>query len=106
MAAFLPAALLGSVVLVQTGRAWVLAGAGLAVGLAMACKLTAAPMLLLPLAPMILDFGFWILDRVRSLRAPAKASTPESEAGSDTHSKIQNPKSKILLVLLVLLVLG
>src|SRR4051794_4772066 len=62
MAAFLTAALLGSVVFVQTGRAWVLAGAGLAVGLAMACKLTAAPMLLLPLAAIAgwgLGAGGW-----------------------------------------------
>ncbi|HMA36550.1 MAG TPA: glycosyltransferase family 39 protein [Chloroflexia bacterium] len=53
MAAFLTATLLGSLLFYQTGRRRFLLLAGLGLGLAMACKLTAASLLVLPLAALI-----------------------------------------------------
>jgi hypothetical protein len=53
MTAFMTATLLGSVLFVQTGRARFLALAALCAGLAMACKISALPVLALPLAAVL-----------------------------------------------------
>ena len=54
MATFMAATLLFLVLLLQTGHAWFAPLAGVCVGLAMACKLSAAPALVLPVLALLL----------------------------------------------------
>lgn len=54
MCFFMAAALLFSVLYYQKGRAWMILLAGVSCGLAMACKLSAAPALVLPFAALLL----------------------------------------------------
>src|SRR5207253_2221260 len=64
MTTFMTATLLLAVLYAQTGRpAWLLL-AGLAAGLAVACKLSAAPVLVLPLAAALRDQGSRIRDQL------------------------------------------
>ena len=67
MATFMTASLLCSVLFYQTQRTLFIALAGLSVGLAMACKLSAAPAILVPLAAVLLRTLFREPDRERKI---------------------------------------